>query len=93
MSRRTNSYSIVGTLCVLQLLVALIVAAGGCDWGVTAYVSSGVIALMVFLSIPYFARRAFKRMNRLPAALGFGLLGLIAWLLGWLIAFSRLNCS
>lgn len=92
MSRRTNSYAIVGTLCIGQFLAALVVASGGCDWGPTAYTLIGVISMLLVMAIPYFARRAFKRVNRLPAALGFALLALISWLMGWLIAFSR-NCG
>ncbi len=93
MSRRTAPYSVVATLCTVMFLAALVLAAGGCDWGLATYALVGVIGLSVLLAIPYFARRAFHRMNRLPASLGFALLGLMVWLVGWFVVFARSNCG
>ncbi len=93
MSRRTGPYSLVATLCTVLFLAALVLASGGCDWGIAAYALVGMIGLAALLGVPYFSRRAFHRANRLPAALGFASIGLLVWLIGWFVVFARSNCG
>jgi hypothetical protein len=92
MRRRTTAYSIVGSLCFVLLLMAMITAPYGCEWGLAAYLWSGVGAVLVVLSMPYFMRRAFVRHSRMPAALGFAMLALFTWLVGWFVAFANSAC-
>ena len=92
MRRRTTAYSIVASLCLVQLLMAMIAAPYGCEWGLAAYTGVGVACLTVMLSMPFFMRRAFVRHNRMPVALGFAMTGLMTWLVGWFVAFANSAC-
>ena len=92
MRRRTSAYSIVAAMCLLQLGLALVAAPYGCEWGLAAYAWVGVFALLVLLSMPYLLRRAFQRHSRMPASLGFAMLFLFIWLLGWFVGFANSAC-
>ncbi len=93
MRRRSTAYSIVATLCAVQLVVAMFAPQFSCDWGLVTYIVAGVAVMFVLASMPFFLRRAFSRSNRTPAALGFAMLGLLGWLLGLLVGFSNTNCG
>lgn len=92
MRRRTTAYSIVAALCIVQLLMAMVAAPYGCEWGLVTYSWVGAAGLVVMLSLPFFMRRAFVRHNRMPVALGFAMVGLMTWLVGWFVAFANSAC-
>lgn len=93
MRRRATAYSIVAALCLLQLGLAMVVAPYGCEWGLVTYVSVGVFAVLLLLAMPYTLRRAFQRHTRTPAALGFSMIFLFVWLVGWFVGFANSACS
>lgn len=92
MRRRIPSYSLVGTLCLLLFMSSLVLSGGCGDWGMAAYGAVGLVCAAVLMAVPYVARRAFHRGDRLPIALGFLMLGVVTWLLGWFIVFWRSGC-
>ena len=93
MRRRSSAYSIVATLCAVQLVFAMFAPQFSCQWGLAMYIAAGVAVMVALGSMPFFLRRAFSRSNRTPASLGFAMLGLLGWLLGLLIGFSSTNCG
>lgn len=92
MRRRTTAYSIVGSLCLVLLVLAMVTAPYGCEWGLATYTWAGAGGLMIVLAMPYFNRRAFARHTRMPAALGFAMVALFTWLVGWFVAFANSAC-
>lgn len=92
MRRRIPSYSLVGTLCLLMVMSSMVLSAGGCDWGMVAYGAVGGVCAAILMAVPYVARRAFHRGDRLPFALGFMMLGAVTWLVGWFLVFGRTSC-
>ena len=90
---KSTAYIIVGSLCVTQLVLAMILARQSCDWSLSAYVVSGLMILGTILMVPYLMRRAFARHSRTPTALLFAMLGLVTWLIGLGINFSSTGCS
>jgi hypothetical protein len=91
--RRTTAYSIVASLCVAQVAFAVLISSRGCDWTLPLYVTAGIVVTVTLLTLPYAMRRGFARNNRTPTALGFGMVGLFFWLVGWMVAFSDQSCG
>lgn len=91
--RRTTAYAIVASLCVAQVGFAVLMASRGCEWTLPLYVTAGVVVMLTMLSLPYALRRGFARNNRTPTALGFVMIGLFFWLVGWMVAFSDQSCG
>jgi uncharacterized membrane protein YoaT (DUF817 family) len=73
-------------------MLAMLTAPYGCEWGLATYVWAGVASLLVMLGMPFFMRRAFARHSRMPVALGFAMIALFTWLVGWFMAFSSSAC-
>lgn len=90
---KSTAYSIIASLCLVQLMLAVMLSRQSCDWSLSAYVVSGVIILGSMLMLPYLLRRAFARHSRTPMALVFAMIGLVTWLIGLGVSFSSSGCG
>jgi hypothetical protein len=91
--QRSTVYTLVIALCVVQYLLAVVLARQSCDWSLPAYFVGGIIVVVTMLMLPYVLRRSFPRHNRTPMALVFALAGLVSWLVGLGLVFGASGCG
>ncbi len=79
-------------LCVALFAFAFVAAPHSCEWGLTAYFSSGVVAVVALMVIPFVFGRGLAPVPRAFFSLGFGVAGVAVWLGGLFAANLRIIC-
>ena len=86
------SLFIGGAFCVALLAFAFVAAPHSCEWGLTAYFTSGVFVVVGLMVLPFVFSRRLPPMQRCLLAFGFGAFGVAVWLGGLFAANLRIIC-
>jgi multidrug transporter EmrE-like cation transporter len=78
--------------CIGLLMLAFVAAPHSCEWGLSAYVWSGLAALLLMLVSPFLLRSDLPPARRTGLALGYGALLFGVWTLGLFAANVRILC-
>ena len=87
-----RAYWIAGSICVVLFAFSFVAAPKSCEWGLTAYFWSGVIALVVLFAIPIALRTDRTTLQRAAFGLAFAAFGAAVWIAGLFAANVRIMC-
>ena len=92
MSRVGNALAIAGGLCAGVFALAFVAAPRSCEWGLSLYVWSGGIALLLLAVIPFLGAMGGSLRKRFAWSAAFVLSGAGVWLAGLFAANVRILC-
>ena len=93
MKRKATSLLAASAVATVLVALAFAVAPHSCQGGLEIYVASGAVAVALLLGLPFVARLGRSVLVRAGLALGFGIFGLAAWLIGLFWANVRFICG
>lgn len=90
MSTFGNAIVIGGALCMAEFGFACVAGPYSKEWGLNAYVITGLIMLLVLLILPFALRTPESILLRVLLSSGFAVIGAGIWFLGLLVNDFRL---
>jgi hypothetical protein len=92
MSRPLQGVVVVAALVFLLFVAAFWLAPSSCEGGFGIYVVCGVVALVVFLAIPFALRFGNSTLVRIGWGLGLVVFGGAMWIAGLAVANFQILC-
>lgn len=92
MSKLKLALVLAAGLCAALLAIAFIASPHSCEWGLTVYSWTGVAIILALAAIPACLLRSLGPWKLAFATLGFGALGVGAWVASLVAADMQIIC-